>query len=338
MKLISVWLLIIVLVGACTVNPPAAQTPQPPTLSNGENQSPAVEPSPTIPLPGLVWLVVPAGGEATAQTIQAWLEQKTSASNLILEVRSTADLNNPPENLQLVIFSTADPQSAELSARLPGLPMIILNDETTPASRYISVIRPSRAQQAFIAGFIATLVASDFRSGALINQDDPFASQLEDSFKNGGRYLCGRCAPVYAPIVLFPQTATFSPSNDPQNWIAAFDALHQNRLETVYLSDPALIQPALLDQITRQNVAILSVMPAPEEYRNQWIATLQPDWLTPLENAWQNWQNGSEGAVWETGTLITNINSERLTEGKLELTKKTLRELEQGWIYPLSVP
>ncbi len=200
--------------------------------------------------------------------------KKTSASNLILEVRSTADLNNPPENLQLVIFSTADPQSAELSARLPGLPMIILNDETTPASRYISVIRPSRAQQAFIAGFIATLVASDFRSGALINQDDPFASQLEDSFKNGGRYLCGRCAPVYAPIVLFPQTATFSPSTDPQNRIAAFDALHQNRLETVYLSDPCL-NPArpYSTRSPARLLPILSVMPAPEEYRNQWIAT-----------------------------------------------------------------
>ncbi len=330
--------LITVLAGACTVNSSPTLSPQSTIPPDEENQPTMAEPTPTAPRPGLVWLIVPPGGETIAQIIQPWLDQKAAANNLTLEVRSPTEVNNPPENLQLAIFSNADPQTTDWSSRFSNLSLIILNDETTPASQRVSVIRPSRVQQAFIAGFIATLVASDFRSGAMINQSDPLTSQLEDGFKNGGRYLCGRCAPVFAPIVLFPLTTAFDPTSDPQSWMASFDSLHQNRLETIYLSDPALLQPTLLDHITRQNVAILSILPAPEEYRNQWIATLQPDWITPLENAWQNWQNGGEGAVWQAGTQITDINPERLTEGKLELSRKTLRELEEGWIYPLSVP
>lgn len=337
-KLIAPVLLMVGLLSACTANPTSVPTPQPTRYSNGENQTAPVQPLPTAPLPGLVWLVIPSAGEMTAASIQPWLEQKAAAENLILEVRTPADLNTPPQNLQLVILSTADSQTTEWSSRFPDLRLIILNDDSTPPSPNVSVIRSSTAQQAFIAGFITTLVAPDFRSGAMFRQDDPLANQMEDAFKNGGRYLCGRCASVYGPIVLFPQTTTFSPNSDPQVWVGAFDVLQQNRLETIYLSDPALLQPALLDQITRQNIAILSVMPAPEEYRNQWIAMLQADWLTALEKAWQNWRNGGEGALWQAGTQISEVNPERLTEGKLELARKTLRELEEGWIYPLSVP
>lgn len=336
--LIASVLLMVGLLGACTTNPTSVPTSQPTSYSNGENQPAPVQPSPTTPLPGLVWLVIPPGGEMTAASIQPWLEQKAAADNLTLEVRTPADLNTPPENLQLVVLSTSDSQTTEWGSRFPNLRLIILNDDSTPASPNVSVIRSSMANQAFIAGFITTLVAPDFRSGAMFRQDDPLVNQMEDAFKNGGRYLCGRCAPVFAPIVLFPQTTTFSPNSDPQGWVGAFDALQQNRLETIYLSDPALMQPVLLDQITRQNIAILSLLPAPEEYRNQWIATLQADWLTALEKAWQNWRNGDEGTLWQAGTQISEVNPERLTEGKLELVRKTLRELEEGWIYPLSVP
>lgn len=337
-KLIISLLFIVGLLGACTANPTSVPTVQPTSNSNGENTPALVQPSPTAPLPGLVWLVIPPAGETTAASIQPWLEQKAAADNLTLEVRTPAELTNPPENLQLLILSTADTQTIGWSAGYPNLRLIILNDDSTPPSPNVSVIRSSTAQQAFIAGFITTLVAPDFRSGAMFRQDDPLVNQMEDAFRNGGRYLCGRCAPVFAPIVLFPQTTTFIPNADPQGWVGAFDALQQNRLETIYLSDPALLQPALLDQITRQNVAILSVQPAPEEYRNQWIAMLQTDWLTALEKAWQNWRNGDEGALWQAGTQISEVNPEHLTEGKLELVRKTLRELEEGWIYPLSVP
>lgn len=337
-KLIISLLFIVGLLGACTANPTSVPTVQPTSNSNGENTPALVQPSPTAPLPGLIWLVIPPAGETTAASIQPWLEQKAAADNLTLEVRTPAELTNPPENLQLLILSTADTQTIGWSAGYPNLRLIILNDDSTPPSPNVSVIRSSTAQQAFIAGFITTLVAPDFRSGAMFRQDDPLVNQMEDAFRNGGRYLCGRCAPVFAPIVLFPQTTTFIPNADPQGWVGAFDALQQNRLETIYLSDPALLQPALLDQITRQNVAILSVQPAPEEYRNQWIAMLQTDWLTALEKAWQNWRNGDEGALWQAGTQISEVNPEHLTEGKLELVRKTLRELEEGWIYPLSVP
>ena len=293
--LIASVLLMVGLLSACTTNPTSVPTSQPTGDSNGESQPTPLQPSPTAPLPGLVWLVIPPGGEMTATSIQPWLEQKAAADNLTLEVRTPADLNTPPENLQLVILSTADSQITEWVSRFPNLRLIILNDDSTPASPNVGVIRSSMANQAFIAGFITTLVAPDFRSGAMFRQDDPLLNQMEDAFKNGGRYLCGRCAPVFTPIVFFPQTTTFSPNSDSQSWLGAFDALQQNRLETLYLSDAALLEPALLDHITRQNVAILSVLPAPEEYRNHWIATLQPDWLTALEKAWQNWQTGAEG-------------------------------------------
>ncbi|GAP11513.1 hypothetical protein BECAL_02702 [Bellilinea caldifistulae] len=331
--------LLVILIAGCNGNPPTALTPAPAQteIATSNVQPPAEQPSPTPP-PAQVWLVIPNGSETTANEIKTWLEDKAVSQNFIFEVHPPSDLENLPANLRLVIFSGPDAQTSAWEDRFPQTGLIILNDDSTEASQNVSVIRSTPILQAFIAGFITTLIAPDFRSGALFNQNDPLLSQLQDGFINGGRYLCGRCAPVYAPIVFFPQTSTFNPAGEVQDWIAAFDSLHQNRLETLYLADPFLLEPQLLEAISRQNVAFLTTQTPAEDWRSQWIATLQVDRLTALENAWESWQNAEPGKVWQAGIRIAEFNPDRLTEGKLNLALKTLNDLENGWIYPLSIP
>ncbi len=332
-------LLLSIFVAACNGNPPTALTPAPAQteMATAALQPPSNQPSPTPPAVH-VWLVVANDGESIANEIKPWLEDKAASQNLVFEVHPPSDLENPPANLGLVIFSAPDTQTSNWSNRFPQTGLIILNDDTTEASQNVSMIRSTPILQAFMAGFISTLVAPDFRSGGLFNQNDPLVNELQDSFLNGGRYLCGRCAPVYAPIVFFPQTGIFNPAGGVQEWIVTFDSLQQNRLETLYLADPVLLEPQLLEALTRQNVAYLTTQTPTEEWRNQWIATLEVDWFKALENAWENWQNGQPGKIWQTGIRIVEVNPERLTEGKLNLALKTLEELENGWIHPLSIP
>ncbi|GIV65818.1 MAG: hypothetical protein KatS3mg047_0211 [Bellilinea sp.] len=327
------------LIAACSGNPPTALTPAPTQTqyATADVQPPTEVPSPT-PLPGQVWLVIPEGREATANQIQPLLEGKAASQNFLFEVHTPTDLENPPKNLVLVVFAGPDAQTSTWNERFPQTGLIILEDDSTEASQNVSVIRSASVMQAFMAGFITTLVAPDFRSGGLFNQNDPLVNQLQDSFLNGGRYLCGRCAPVFAPIVFFPQTATFNPDGSVTEWVAAFESLHQNRLETLYLADPALLDPQLLEAISRQNVAFLTTQTPAEEWRSQWIATLEVDHLGTLEKAWENWQNGEPGKIWHASIRISETNPERLTDGKRDLALKTLHELENGWIYPLSIP
>lgn len=328
-----------IILTACNANPPNSQTPLP-AQTEAVTAAPQItveQPSSTPP-PAQVWLVVPEGAESIAEQITPWLEQKATSQNLVLEIHPPADLNNPPANLRLAIFAAPDAQTSNWTDRFPDAGLIILNDDSSEASQNVSVIRSAPIQQAFIAGFITTLVAPDFRSAALFNQNDPRLNQLQDSFQNGGRYLCGRCTPVFAPIVFFPLTGTFNPAGGAPGWITSFDALHQNRLETLFLSDPVLLDPQFLETISGQNVAFVTTQTPPEEWRSQWIATLEIDLLSALEKAWENWQNGGAGASWQAGVRIADYNPDRLTEGKLNLTLKTLKELEDGWIYPLSIP
>jgi hypothetical protein len=290
-------------------------------------------------LPELVWLVLPAGADPAAfQAVQNWLEQKSAGGGMLFETKDPAALNNAPENLRLAVFAAPDPAAANWAAAFPQTRVIILDDPSTEPAANLSVVRPAVIPQAFIAGYIATLVAPDLRSAALFDQNDPQLSLLRDGFQNGGRYFCGRCAPVFAPVVLFPQTGVLNLNDGVESWKAAFDTLHQNRIQILYLPGSVARDTQFLDYLAAQNVAVLAAEPPPDGYQDQWVVSIHKDTLSALDTLWQEWQSGAGGQALLPAFKLDNINPDRLSEGRLRLIQHTMSELQGGWIAPLSVP
>ncbi len=286
-----------------------------------------------------VGLVLPSGADAQAfQVLQTWLEQKSAGAGLEFEIQDPAALNSTPDNLRLAVFAAPDSAAADWAAANPQTRVILMDDATTEPAANLSVVRPAAINQAFVAGYIATLVAPDFRSAALFDQNNPRLNQLQDGFLNGGRYFCGRCAPVYAPIVFFPQTGTLSLSDGFDSWKTAFDTLHQNRIETLFLPHAATLDVQFLDYLAGQNVAVLATQSPPDGYADRWIASIQVDPLPALENLWQDWQSGAAGKAVQPALQLSDINPQRLTEGRQRLVENMISELQGGWIAPLSVP
>ncbi len=330
--------LIFALLSACNQSAQTTASPSPNPSTQPTDLQPAETSTPTA-LPGVVWLVLPAGVEPqTVQVLQTWLEQKSASAGLTFEIKDPSALNSNPENLRLAVFAAPDAAAAGWAAAYPQIRVILLDDPETQPAANLSVVRPASVNQAFVAGFITTLVAPGCRSAALFDQNDPRVSQLQDAFLNGGRYFCGRCAPVYAPIVFFPQAGTLSLSDGVEAWKSAFDALQQNRIETLYLPHTAALDTQFLDYLAAQNVTVLTGYAPPDGYAERWIASIQTDAQPALENLWQEWQSGAAGKAVQPTIKLSNINPQRLTEGKLRLVGKLITELQDGWIAPLSVP
>ena len=156
---------------------------------------------------------------------------------------------------------------------------------TLPLTANLSIIRGGENQAVFLAGYLATLNAPDFRSGALLVDGAANTAKLQDSFLNGGHYFCGRCAPVYAPIVLFPQVGLVPAGADAAGWQAAFDTLNQNLLEMLYVPAEGLAAgiPGLSG---REKCGHYQQRTPTRRQRINLVATVQSDIVGALASIW----------------------------------------------------
>ncbi len=293
-------------------------------------------PTPTAEPPA-VWLV--AGSQASAAVRQEffdWLSDRAGQDGLRLSEMDEFSASDIPAQLKAVVFLFPGDEVANLAANLPDTQFVVVTDADFPTSANLSVVQTAGNQAAFLAGYLATLNSPDFRSGGLF-VDDAAGKQLEESYLNGGRYLCGRCSPVFTPLVPFPQTAVVPANSDAAAWQAAFDALNQNRIEMLYISGEGLT-PELLGYLADKNVGILSDAPPPSGFESIWIATVSGNSLSALETLWPEVMAGTGGRKELAGLEISQVNSNNLSTGRLELAEKLIPDLTGGWVVPLTVP
>lgn len=328
--------LLLVILAACNASPAATQTPP-------VNQSPSavptdvVPPTPT-PAPATIWLI--AGPEVDAQLrekFSTWLANQAALENLAFEERDSFRQSDLPAELRAAVFlSPADDISA-LADNLSNTQFAVVTPSDLQPAANLSVIRTADNQAVFLAGYLATLNAPDFRSGALFVDGAANSAHLQDSFLNGGRYFCGRCAPVYAPIVLFPQVGLVPANTDAAGWQTAFDALDQNNIEMLYLPAEGLL-PDFLAYLTGKNVGVISSAPPPAGSEGMWVATVQTDALAAMAALWPDLTAGTGGKAVQAGLALTSVNTANLSIGRQLLTEKIIPDLTSGVISPLTVP
>lgn len=333
-------LIILILASGCTgavntavTQPPADDIPTP--TGTPDKASPV--PSDT-PAPNLVRLVVKAGdGADYTDEISARLRELASQAGYAVE--QSESLTESELQNTIAVFWIGDPAELNpLAASAPQIPFVLIGSDKPEPAVNISEIHMSADRVSFIAGLVAILIAPDRRAGGLFSADDPLSPQRMDAFNNGARYFCGRCVPVYAPVVFFPLTSAVSGGQGDEAWKAAFDELNQNRIESLYLP-PEAASREMLDYLTGQSVRLVGTASPPEGYASMWAATVTQDPVAALEELWPHLSaTGTPGHVINAPIVLRDVNDLLLPPGRQDLVEKIAAELAAGWIEPLSVP
>jgi hypothetical protein len=331
------------LLAACS----AGETSTPTLISTGAPEVTPGEPTPTlVPSPttvptqaqGRVILVAPdtpgAPGGVSAGALGSALAGLANASGLAFETRPALTPDQIPAEARVVILLQAPADLSALAAAAPQAQFVTVAGGDLQAGGNLSVIRQLEEQRTFMAGFITTLIAPDWRAAGLL-PDAP--ANLQDAFINGGRYWCGRCIPIYAPLVLFPLTGTQPAGTDAAGWQSTVQDLQANILEAVYIS-PAADSPDLRSALAAQDLILVGTQPPTADSKAAWAATLSFDPIPAIQKLWPDLVAGRGGQTEDASLSWTDVNEDVFTVGRQRLAQEALAGLLDGTISPFSVP
>ncbi len=310
-----------------------------PTQTSEANIPPSPSPEPT-PTPAINRILLVSGqvNGDFLQKLQSTISAQANQAQMVFETVESVQPNEIQPQDKVVIFLSPPGDLINWTSTSPQTQFVAISNQEMQTAENLSLIRSDPAQQSFLLGFIAALVAPDFRVGGLFDANDPLASQLQDSFSNGARYYCGRCVPVYAPVVFFPVAGNVSNPTDNTAWQTAFAEMDTaNRLEVIALPAAAL-QPDLLGTIQNEDILMVGTQIPADEYRSKWVATVRQDTIQAIEEILPGLLKGEGGKNLSASLVIEDVNEAWLTPGKKALAEKLIEDLRGGWINPLSVP
>ncbi len=330
MKLVKFLLMLCalaLLLAACKPASPTADVTSAPTLPPTAAVPPTETPEPSAtPLPARALLI----GDPPDAALSAAVQELAAASGLAFEARPAFSVAQASPDVKIVIYQSMPEEMAALNLGAPETQFVVLADQDLPTAANVSIIRSRPEYAQFAAGYIATLIAPDWRAGALL----PDAS-AQDVFINGGRYWCGRCAPTYGPVVLFPLVAVLPPGSPASAWQTSFDGIHQNRIEVLYIAPEAMsdeLFATLPPELVLVGGATPAVLPA------RWAATVAADNITPLQTLWPDLLAGKGGQTLSSSVTLRNVNPDLLSPGRQERVQEVIQLLAEGLINPFLVP
>ncbi len=334
MKRISILVLALIVVAACTASPTASVTPTAgaPTAS----PLPPTAPVPTsTPAPGKVLIYAPGSEGAQAAALRDPVAQLASSSSLLVEDRTALAAADLGPDVRIAVLLSLPPDLDALLAAAPEVQFVALGATAgLEAKANLSIIRPQPEQAAFLAGFIATIISSDWRSAALL-PDTP--ATLAEAFQNGGRYYCGYCSSRHGPVTLFPLVTALPAGSALSAWQDGLAQMQQKLLETLYI-DPTISSLELLAAVSNQALVLVGGVAPAEDLRSRWAVTVGADLVGPLKALWPDLVAGAGGKALPAALQLSDINPDLFTPGKQRLAQDVIAGLQDGTIAPLATP
>ncbi len=237
------------------------------------------------------------------------------------------------DGVKVMIVAGSLDNLAELAASAPQTQFVLLSSMTAPSAN-ISVLTTNQVHQAFAAGYLAVMIAEDFRATTLLSDDANLG--LANAFVNGGTYLCGTCVSTYAPQKYFPLSYTLSAGSDASVWSnTAATMLTETLTNTVFLGPNADL-PEVLDQMP--NAKLIGTDPASPN-KGRYVAIFGPDVLAALQQALPDLLAGNGGkTILAPVTLAVNNNPDLISPAKLQHLNQVIQDLQTEKIIPLSIP
>ena len=334
-KLVFLLLLLLLLTG-CALRAGATPTPAVST------STPVLTASPTPVSIPLAILVLPADMPRAEsdhyQTLVYDLAQENGMHFQVRNVLTPADLALEGPALKVVIALPPDPGLNALAAAAPGVQFLAVGVSGLAAASNLSSIGAAGIpvdQQAFLAGYIAGMVAPEWRVGILSQKETPGGDAAVTAFENGYHFYCGDCFNpnfgqpfshgLYPIIVRIP---TDAPEGD---YTGYANLLIRNVVKVAYLY-PDIAMPDLLGYMAQSGVLLISQILPGEDVRPYWIVSIQPDILSALQRIFPELVAGNGGQVDPTPLFLTDVNSDLLSEAKMRLALEVLNGLQNGTI------
>lgn len=327
--------LIVLLLSACGGDS-SAEIPAAPTAV----PSPTAPPPPTaIPTPStpLAILIMPEEMDRYSSDLyQKTVYDLAQESGFRFQVRNfltPEDLADP--TLKVVIALPPDPGVASYASAAPNVQFLAVNIPNLTAGGNLSVLAPDTQVElpAFLAGYTAAMLTSDYHIGMLIPKDDPNAQRAFMAFANGMKYYCGACRTIYYSPVTYPTFLEIPQDEKPSLYGGYANVLiNDRRVDALYIY-PTLADPDFLTYVGTQGVLLFgSVMPATRP--GGWVMTISPDTVKAIQTAWPQLIAGQGGMNVQSPPGIADIDPDILTPGKLRLVQETLDALLVGRILP----
>lgn len=305
---------------------PGEPTPVPPTPRPGD--------TPTA-VTSLAVLVLPADldpelSAAYQQTVYE-LSQGSGWRFQVLNTMTAADLE---PGLRIAVFVRDDPGIAALAAMAPGTQFLAVEQTGVTPGGNISIIgdgaagRPDLA--AFVGGYIAGMLATDYKAGIILAKDTDAAARMYRGYYNGMTYYCGTCSPFFGPWEDYPLPVEIPADTKTSEYDSFANFLIGYKIDMVYL-DPEIAIPELLKYLNSVGVWMMGPFIPDDEY-NTWVASLLPDNIAALQAAWPELAVGRGGVTFRAQLTLTHVNPDLLTDGKRALAEQLLDQLLAGLI------
>ena len=312
-------------------------TPVPTPIPASAAPIPTASPTGSTPLAILVLPAdMPQKDKDSYQTLIYGLTQSSGMRFQVLNTLSADDLTFAGPSLKVVIVLPPDPGLAALTVAAPDVQFLAVGIPELATASNLSSIRARGIpvdQQAFLAGYIAGLVAPEWKVGILYQKDTPGGTASRDAFTNGFIYFCGSCRnPLFPqPAGIYPITVPIPTDAKPGEYTAYADLLIQNIVKVAYV-DPVLATPELLSYMSQNKLLIISQSLPGEDVRSHWIASIQPDLISAMKNIFPDLVGGKGGKVVPTPLFLADVNPDLLSTGKLRLAQAVLDGLQNGTI------
>lgn len=337
LMLVVLFLLLVSLWGVSCSSSSTPETLPPATDTPAISSTPVPVEDTPAPVIGKVVLIAPDPASPQAISAQALLSELSAAASLNFETRpslSTADIT--PEWKLVVLLNLDENLSSALGAA-PHVQFLVISPYDLGMTGNLSVIRVQPEQTSFLAGYVTTLVATDWRAAGFFTTDEPVGTVLEEGFRNGSGYFCGSCVPYYAPVIRFPVTARINPASDQASREAIVEQARLNLIYAAYVS-PEVSTNELLTYLAQQGIILVGGASPPEELRSAWAATITQDAIGPIRSIFSDLIAGQGGKVVYAQVMVSDINEAYITPGKLRLVMETVEKLKEGLINPSTVP
>jgi hypothetical protein len=302
---------------------------------------PTAAPTDTPASPLAILVMSPDMEQATYELYQSVVYDLAQGSGLRFQVRNTLTEADLEPALKIVIIFPPQPGSgiAALAAAAPQTQFLAINVPDVVPGGNVSVLGENAQEDivAFMAGYIGALITEDYRIGMIYPKDDPEALQAVTAFENGMRYHCGQCQGFYYLPYTFPQNIEVPSDEDPARYSAYAEYLiSQRQVDYIYVY-PELATPEFLAYVGSAGAPQMGTL-AEEQKPLYWVASLRPDVVGAIRNAWPMLLAGGGGQAVVSPLALTDVDPTLLSPGRQADAERVLADLLTGRIFPLTVP
>lgn len=334
------WLFVVILILVGCSSQPDTQTPSiEPNFTETPVPTATLADTPTPLAPVGVFLTPPESDPGLVDELNPLVGGYIRNEGLrfqVLETMAPGDFLT--DDFRFVIVLPPFPDLEILAQGAPDTKFLAVGFNDLDPLDNLSVLRFSGGDsgvQGFAAGYIAAMITTDWRVAVLSVQESDDALAAREGFRVGVKYFCGLCNPKYAPTgihYLYPKYIDLPVDPSDLEIEANVNLLIDRAVKTFYIVPGAGNQKIYQMLINNNKLIIGPGSDFSEEYQDNWVASLEYDLVAAFEDLWPAFLAADTGIEQVPPLLITDINSELLSPGKLKLAEGILEEVINGYI------